>query len=264
MVEATLKPGGGGIMDMALAARGDFLAFSGVDSTRTAGGEDAVVFKGSEGALDLVEADLVADVTVLVTGFADAGFLVGSAFLATGFLTVVLVFFVGTAFLTDTVFLVGVAFFAVVTFLADTAFLAATGFLAGTAFFLTAGFLATTAFFEAADFFTDTTFLTVTGFLAEAVFFAGTFNALALGFATATLVLPLALLLALLSLECFVDFNANLLTGWRRVPKHQAPYCFWLLSRTSCVTRGKACRTISPQANSARIVLSLRTVAALA
>jgi hypothetical protein len=36
---------------------------------------------------------------------------------------------------------------------------------------------------------------------------------LALGFVAATLVLLLALLL----LECFVDFNANLPTGWRRV-----------------------------------------------
>jgi hypothetical protein len=186
MVEATLNPGGGGIMDMAFAARGDFLALSGVDSARV--GADAGVFKGGEGNLALVGTVLAAVVTVLLTGFAGLVFLIGSAFLVAGF-------FAGAV-----TFLAGMAFFAGTALLAGTAFLA-------TAFFTTTGFLTGTAFFFDAGFEDGTGFLAATGFL------AGAFTALALGFAAATLVLLLALLL----LECFVDFNANLPTGWRRV-----------------------------------------------
>jgi hypothetical protein len=78
MVEATLSPGGGGIMDMAFAALGDFLALSGVASARVEA--DAGVFEGSAGALVLLEEVLAADVTVLVTGFEEMGFLTGDAF----------------------------------------------------------------------------------------------------------------------------------------------------------------------------------------
>ena len=180
MVEATLNPGGGGIMDMAFAARGDFLALSGVDSARVE--TDAGVFKEGEGTLALVGAVLAAVVTVLVIGFAGLVFLIGGAFGVAGF------------------------FADGVTFLAGTAFFAGTAFLA-TAFFTTTGFLTGTAFFFNAGFEAGTGFLAATGFL------AGTLTTLALGFAAATL----DLLLALLSLECFVDFNANLPTGWRRV-----------------------------------------------
>ena len=63
-------------MDMAFAARGDFLAVSGVDSVRA--DTDTAVFDA--GALVLLEAVLVAVVTVLVTGFAELDFLIGSAF----------------------------------------------------------------------------------------------------------------------------------------------------------------------------------------
>jgi hypothetical protein len=52
MVEATLNPGGGGIMDMAFAARGDFLTLSGVDSARVEA--DTGVFGEGAGALALV------------------------------------------------------------------------------------------------------------------------------------------------------------------------------------------------------------------
>ena len=64
-------------MDMAFAARGDFLALSGVASARVEA--DAGVFEGSAGALVLLEV-LAADVTVLVTGFEEMGFLTGDAF----------------------------------------------------------------------------------------------------------------------------------------------------------------------------------------
>jgi hypothetical protein len=192
MVEATLSPGGGGIMDMAFAARGDFLALSGVASARV--GADAGVFKGGEGNLALVGAVLAAVVTVLVIGFAGLVFLIGGAFGFAGF------FADGVSFLAGTAFFAGTAFLA-------TAFFTTTGFLTGTAFFFNAGFEAGTGFLAA------TGFLIATGFLTATVFLAGAFTALALGFAAATLVLLFALLL----LECFVDFNANLPTGWRRV-----------------------------------------------
>jgi len=180
MVEATLKPGGGGIMDMALAARGDFLAVSVEESARpaTAG---VVVFK----------ADLTEVVTVLEAGLAEADFLAASGVLAAAG------FFEGTTFLAATTFLAGTAFLA-------TAFFVATVFLTVTAFFGGEGFLAAT----------------------------GVFKAFALGFAAVTLVL----LMALLWLECFTDFNAILLTARRGVHQHPAPYCFWLLSQTSSVT----------------------------
>ena len=179
-------------MDMAFAARGDFLALSGVDSARVE--TDAGVFKGGEGTLALVGAVLAAVVTVLVIGFAGLVFLIGGAFGFAGF------------FADGVTFLAGTAFFAGTAFLA-TAFFTTTGFLTGTAFFFNAGFEAGTGFLAA------TGFLIATGFLTATVFLAGAFTALALGFAAATLVLLFALLL----LECFVDFNANLPTGWRRV-----------------------------------------------
>jgi len=197
-------------MDMAFAARGDFLALSGVASARVEA--DAGVFEESAGALVLLEAVLAAVVTVLVTGFAELVFLIGSDFLIAGF------FADGVAFLAGTAFFAGKAFFAGAAFLA-TAFFTTTGFLTGTAFFFNAGFeagtdfLAATGFFAATAFFVATGFLITTGFLAATGFLAGTLTTLALGFAAATL----DLLLALLSLECFVDFNANLPTGWRRV-----------------------------------------------
>ena len=204
MVEATLKPGGGGIMDMALAARGDFLAVSVEESARpaTAG---VVVFK----------ADLTEVVTVLEAGLAEADFLAASGVLAAAG------FFEGTTFLTGAAFFVAAAFLATAGFLAGTTFLAATTFLAGTAFLAT-------AFFVATVFLTGTAFFGGEGFLAA----TGVFKAFALGFAAVTLVL----LMALLWLECFTDFNAILLTARRGVHQHPAPYCFWLLSQTSSVT----------------------------
>jgi len=199
MVEATLKPGGGGIMDMALAARGDFLAVSVEESARpaTAG---VVVFK----------ADLTEVVTVLEAGLAEADFLAASGVLAAAG------FFEGTTFLTGAAFFVAAAFLATAGFLAGTTFLAATTFFAGTTFLAATTFLAGTAF------------LGGEGFLAA----TGVFKAFALGFAAVTLVL----LMALLWLECFTDFNAILLTARRGVHQHPAPYCFWLLSQTSSVT----------------------------
>ena len=185
-------------MDMAFAARGDFLALSGVDSARV--GADAGVFKGGEGTLALVGAVLAAVVTVLVIGFAGLVFLIGGAFGVAGF------------FADGVTFLAGTAFFAGTAFLA-TPFFTTTGFLTGTAFFFNAGFEAGTGFLAATGFLVATVFFVATGFLTATVFLAGAFTVLALGFAAATL----DLLLALLSLECFVDFNANLPTGWRRV-----------------------------------------------
>ena len=185
-------------MDMAFAALGDFLALSGVDSARVE--TDAGVFKGGEGTLALVGAVLAAVVTVLVTGFAELVFLIGNAFLVAGF------FADDVAFLAGTFFLAGTAFF-------TTAFFTTTGFLTGTAFFFDAGFETGTGFLAATGFLVATTFFVATAFFVATGFLAGAFTALALGFAAATLVLLLALLL----LECFVDFNANLPTGWRRV-----------------------------------------------
>jgi hypothetical protein len=222
MVEATLKPGGGGIMDMALAARGDFLAVSVEESARpaTAG---VVVFK----------ADLTEVVTVLEAGLAEADFLAASGVLAAAG------FFEGTTFLTGAAFFVAAAFLATAGFLAGTTFLAATTFLAGTTFFAGTTFLAATTFlagtaFLATAFFVATVFLTGTAFFWGEGFLAatGVFKAFALGFAAVTLVL----IMALLWLECFTDFNAILLTARRGVHQHPAPYCFWLLSQTSSVT----------------------------
>jgi hypothetical protein len=216
MVEATLKPGGGGIMDMALAARGDFLAVSVEESARpaTAG---VVVFK----------ADLTEVVTVLEAGLAEADFLAASGVLAAAG------FFEGTTFLTGAAFFVAAAFLATAGFLAGTTFLAATTFFAGTTFLAATTFLAGTAFLATA-FFVATVFLTGTAFFGGEGFLAatGVFKAFALGFAAVTLVL----LMALLWLECFTDFNAILLTARRGVHQHPAPYCFWLLSQTSSVT----------------------------
>jgi hypothetical protein len=196
MVEATLSPGGGGIMDMALAARGDFLVVSVLEPSgrATAAG---VVFAEGAGTLALVGADLAAVVTVLEVAFEETVFLTGSGLGATGF------------------FLAGIAFLAATGFLTTTGFLEAMAFLAGTAFLVT-GFLAITFFattffvttFFATGFFTEgffvTAFLTTTAFFVGVVFFAAT-------------VFFTAGFLALLLLECFVDFNANLPTGWRRV-----------------------------------------------
>jgi len=123
--------------------------------------------------------------------------------------------------LTGAAFFVAAAFLATAGFLAGTTFLAATTFLAGTAFLAT-------AFFVATVFLTGTAFFWGEGFLAA----TGVFKAFALGFAAVTLVL----LMALLWLECFTDFNAILLTARRGVHQHPAPYCFWLLSQTSSVT----------------------------
>ncbi len=216
MVEATLKPGGGGIMDMALAARGDFLAVSVEESARpaTAG---VVVFK----------ADLTEVVTVLEAGLAEADFLAASGVLAAAG------FFEGTTFLTGAAFFVAAAFLATAGFLAGTTFLAATTFFAGTTFLAATTFLAGTAFLATA-FFVATVFLTGTAFFGGEGFLAatGVFKAFALGFAAVTLVL----LVALLWLECLTDFNAILLTARRGVHQHPAPYCFWLLSQTSSVT----------------------------
>jgi hypothetical protein len=196
MVEATLSPGGGGIMDMALAARGDFLVVSVLEPSgrATAAG---VVFAEGAGTLALVGADLAAVVTVLEVAFEETVFLTGSGLGATGF------------------FLAGIAFLAATGFLTTTGFLEAMAFLAGTAFLVT-GFLAITFFattffatiFFATGFLTEgffvTAFLTTTAFFVGVVFFAAT-------------VFFTAGFLALLLLECFVDFNANLPTGWRRV-----------------------------------------------
>jgi hypothetical protein len=199
MVEATLNPGGGGIMDMALAARGDFLVVSVELSTR---GTDT-------GADALVGGDLAADVTVLDTGFKGTVFFTGRGFLATGF------------FLAGMAFLEAAGFFTATGFLIETAFLAGTAFLL-ISFFATAFLLATfllgafllTAFVVTAALFKGVGFLTAAAFFAATTFFAGDFTALVLGLPAAT---ALVLLLALLLLECLVDFNANLLTGWRRV-----------------------------------------------
>jgi hypothetical protein len=196
MVEATLSPGGGGIMDMALAARGDFLVVSVLEPSgrATAAG---VVFAEGAGTLALVGADLAAVVTVLEVAFEETVFLTGSGLVATGF------FFAGIAFLAATGFLTTTGFLEAMAFLAGTAFLV-TGFLAITFFATT--FFATTFF--ATGFLTEgffvTAFLTTTAFFVGVVFFAAT-------------VFFTAGFLALLLLECFVDFNANLPTGWRRV-----------------------------------------------
>jgi hypothetical protein len=191
MVEATLSPGGGGIMDMALAARGDFLVVSVLEPSgrATAAG---VVFAEGAGTLALVGADLAAVVTVLEVAFEETVFLTGSGLGATGF------FFAGIAFLAATGFLTTTGFLEAMAFLAGTAFLV-TGFLAITFFattFFATGFL-TEGFFGTA-FFTTTAFFVGVVFFAATVFFTAGF-------------------LALLLLECFVDFNANLPTGWRRV-----------------------------------------------
>ena len=204
MVEATLNPGGGGIMDMALAARGDFLVVSVELSTR---GTDT-------GADALVGGDLAADVTVLDTGFKGTVFFTGRGFLATGFFLAGMAFleaagfFTATGFLIETAFLAGTAFL-LISFFA-TAFLLATFLLAT---FLLGAFLLT-AFVVTAALFKGVGFLTAAAFFAATTFFAGDFTALVLGLPAAT---ALVLLLALLLLECLVDFNANLLTGWRRV-----------------------------------------------
>ena len=183
-------------MDMALAARGDFLVVSVLEPSgrATAAG---VVFAEGAGTLALVGADLAAVVTVLEVAFEETVFLTGSGLGATGF------------------FLAGIAFLAATGFLTTTGFLEAMAFLAGTAFLVT-GFLAITFFattffatiFFATGFLTEgffvTAFLTTTAFFVGVVFFAAT-------------VFFTAGFLALLLLECFVDFNANLPTGWRRV-----------------------------------------------
>jgi len=210
MVEATLKPGGGGIMDMALAARGDFLAVSVEESARPARA-GVVVFK----------ADLTEVVTVLEAGLAEADFLATRGVLAAAG------FFEGIIFLAGAAFFVTAAFLATAGFLTGTTFLAATTFLEATTFLAGAAFLAT-AFFVATVFLTGTAFFWGRGFFAA----TGVFTAFALGFAAVTLVL----LMALLWLECFTDFNAILLTARRGVHQHPAPYCFWLLSQTSSVT----------------------------
>ena len=176
-------------MDMALAARGDFLVVSVLEPSgrATAAG---VVFAEGAGTLALVGADLAAVVTVLEVAFEETVFLTGSGLGATGF------FLAGIAFLAATVL-------EAMAFLAGTAFLV-TGFLAIT-FFATTFFVTT---FLATGFFTEgffvTAFLTTTAFFVGVVFFAAT-------------VFFTAGFLALLLLECFVDFNANLPTGWRRV-----------------------------------------------
>ncbi len=178
-------------MDMALAARGDFLVVSVLEPSgrATAAG---VVFAEGAGTLALVGADLAAVVTVLEVAFEETVFLTGSGLGATGF------------------FFAGIAFLAATGFLTTTGFLEAMAFLAGTAFLVT-GFLAITFFatiFFATGFFTEgffvKAFLTTTAFFVGVVFFAAT-------------VFFTAGFLALLLLECFVDFNANLPTGWRRV-----------------------------------------------
>ena len=140
MVEATLKPGGGGIIDMALAARGDFFAVSGVLSTR-ADGAGTVFFTEGAGALALGEADLAAVVTVFEAGFAELGFLTGSGFLTAGDFLAATAFFTAATFLAGTFFAVGMTFLAGVAFLAGVTFLAA-GFLATTVFFTATAFLA--------------------------------------------------------------------------------------------------------------------------
>ena len=178
-------------MDMALAARGDFLVVSVLEPSgrATAAG---VVFAEGAGTLALVGADLAAVVTVLEVAFEETVFLTGSGFGVTGF------FFAGIAFLAATGFLTTTGFLEAMAFLAGTAFLV-TGFLAITFFattFFATGFL-TEGFFGPA-------FLTTTAFFVGVVFFAAT-------------VFFTAGFLALLLLECFVDFNANLPTGWRRV-----------------------------------------------
>ena len=188
-------------MDMAFAARGDFLAVSVVLSVRTTTG--GVTFAEGAGTFVFAVEGLAAVVTVLDAGFEGEVFFTGSGLGAAGF------FLGGLAFGEATGFFTATGFFGATTFFAGTPFLltalGATAFLATT--FLATTFLAATAFFAGVGFLTEATFFTTTAFL------AGALAALPLVLATVALVL----LLALLSLECFLDFNANLLTGWRRV-----------------------------------------------
>ena len=80
MVEATLCPGGGGIMAMALAARGDFLATSAVAGAATAlTGADL-----AEAVADLPGEVLVALVTDREAVFALEGFLAEGGVLTGG------------------------------------------------------------------------------------------------------------------------------------------------------------------------------------
>ncbi len=89
-------------MDMALAARGDFLVVSVVLSVRATTG--ALTFAEVAGALVLAGDDLVAVVTVLDAVFNGAVFFTGSGFLAAGFFLGGLAFGVATGFLTATGF----------------------------------------------------------------------------------------------------------------------------------------------------------------
>ena len=100
-------------MDMALAARGDFLVVSVLEPSgrATAAG---VVFAEGAGTLALVGADLAAVVTVLEVAFEETVFLTGSGLGATGFFLAGIAFLAATGFLTA--FFVGVVFFAATVF----------------------------------------------------------------------------------------------------------------------------------------------------
>ena len=206
MVEATLSPGGGGIIAMALAARGDFLV------TSTTGAVAPVGVGLGLPAADLAavlsffwEEDLVALFTDEGAVFAGVDFLAAAEVLdaandtllersAVGVLT--------TAFLAGTAFL-GAGFLGVTALLAD-GFFTVTVFLAGV-FFTGSGFLAEVFFglgLAATGFF-GATFLAGAGFLTAALALAGT------GFLAGGLCLAFTLELAL----CLVCFTVLLLSA---------------------------------------------------
>ena len=206
MVEATLSPGGGGIIAMALAARGDFLVTSATGAVAPVGvglglpaadlaavlsffwEEDLVALFTDEGAVfagvDFLAAAEVLDAakdTLLersAVGVLTTAFLAGTAFLGAGFLGVTTLLAAG--FFTVTVFLAGV-------------FFTGSGFLAEVFFGLG---LAATGFFGA-------TFLAGAGFLTAALALAGT------GFLAGALCLAFTLELAL----CLVCFTVLLLSA---------------------------------------------------
>jgi len=229
VVEATLSPGGGGIIAMALAARGDFLVTSATGAVAPVGvglglpaadlaavlsffwEEDLVALFTDEGAVfaggDFLAAAEVLDAandTLLersAVGVLTTAFLAGTAFLGAGFLGVTTLLAAG--FFTVTVFLAA-AFFAGDAFLEASGFFTVTVFLAGV-FFTGSGFLAEVFFglgLAATGFF-GATFLAGAGFLTAALALAGT------GFLAGALCLAFTLELAL----CLVCFTVLLLSA---------------------------------------------------
>ena len=229
MVEATLSPGGGGIIAMALAARGDFLVTSATGAVAPVGvglglpaadlaavlsffwEEDLVALFTDEGAVfagvDFLAAAEVLDAandTLLersAVGVLTTAFLAGTAFLGAGFLGVTTLLAAG--FFTVTGFL-ATAFFAGDAFLEASGFFTVTVFLAGV-FFTGSGFLAVVFFglgLAATGFF-GAAFLAGAGFLTAALALAGT------GFLAGALCLAFTLELAL----CLVCFTVLLLSA---------------------------------------------------